>query len=79
MADILIVSGSGPYADPWHRFPETSRRVSEFLDDLGHSTHFTEDVEAGLAQPGPCDVLVVTSATPPHLAHRIAFLRRAGD
>ena len=51
MADILIVSGSGPYADPWHRFPETSRRVSEFLDDLGHSTHFTEDVEAGLAQP----------------------------
>jgi hypothetical protein len=64
MADILIVSGSGPYADPWHRFPETSRRVAKILDDLGHSTHVTEDVEAGLAQPGPCDVLVVNIGNP---------------
>jgi hypothetical protein len=64
MADILIVSGSGPYADPWHRFLETSRRVAEILDDLGHSIHFTEDVEAGLAQPGPCDALVVNIGNP---------------
>jgi hypothetical protein len=64
MADILIVSGSRPYADSWHRFPETSRRIAKILDDLGHSTHVTEDVEAGLAQPGPCDVLVVNIGNP---------------
>lgn len=64
MADILIVSGSGAYSDPWHRFPQTSDRLAEILQDLGHSTRITEDVEAGLAEPGRCAVLVVNIGNP---------------
>ena len=78
MADISIVSGSGPYADPWHRFPETSRRLAEILGDLGHSTQVTDDVEAGLAQPGDCDVLVVNIGNPtsPRPSDRLAAVSR---
>src|SRR5215212_10416491 len=64
MADILIVSGSDAYSDPWHRFPQTSGRLAEILQDLGHSTRITEDVEAGLAEAGRCDVLVVNIGNP---------------
>jgi hypothetical protein len=64
MADILIVSGAGPYSDPWHSFPQTSGRLAEILENLGHSTRVTEDVEAGLAAPGRCDVLVVNIGNP---------------
>jgi uncharacterized protein len=63
VAEILIVSGSGPYADPWHRFTETSHRLAEILHDLGHRPRVVEDVEAGLAQPR-CDVLVVNIGNP---------------
>ena len=74
MADVLIVSGSGPYSDLWHRFAETSGHLAEILQDLGHRTQVTEDVEAGLAEPGRCDVLVVNIGNPnePRPPERIA-------
>jgi uncharacterized protein len=73
MAEVLLVSGSGPYADPWHRFPETSGRLAAIIAALGHSVELTEEVEARLAQPGRCDVLVVNIGNPtgPRPADRI--------
>jgi uncharacterized protein len=78
MADVLVVSGSGPYADAWHRFPETSRRLAEILSDLGHRTRVTEDVEVGLADPGRCDLLVVNIGDPaePRPPDRLSAVRR---
>jgi uncharacterized protein len=78
MADIVIISGSGPYSDSWHRFPQTSGRLAEILRDLGHPTRVTEDVEAGLAEPGRCDVLVVNIGNPtsPRPPDRIAAAGR---
>lgn len=64
MPDVVLVSGSGPYADPWHRFPETSGRLAGIIESLGYTLRFTEDVEAGLAGPGPCRLLVVNIGNP---------------
>jgi type 1 glutamine amidotransferase len=64
MPDVLVVSGSGPYADPWHRFPETSARLAAIIGGLGHSVEVTEDVEGRLAGPGRCDLLVVNIGNP---------------
>lgn len=78
MAEVLVVSGSGPYADPWHRFPETTRRLVEILDDLGHTTRVAEEVEAALARPGRCDLLVVNIGNPtaPRPPDRLAAIGR---
>jgi hypothetical protein len=78
MADVLIVSGSGPYADPWHRFPETTHRLAEIFADLGHTTHVTEEVEAALARPDQCDLLVVNIGNPttPRPPDRLAAVGR---
>jgi uncharacterized protein len=64
MPDVVLVSGSGPYADPWHRFPETSARLVGVIEGLGYSVRVTEDVEPGLADPGPCRLLVVNIGNP---------------
>jgi uncharacterized protein len=64
MSEVVLISGSGPYADPWHRFPETSGRLARLLESLGHTVRVTEDVEAGLSDPGPCRLLVVNIGNP---------------
>lgn len=33
--DVVVLSGEGRYADPWHDFPATSRRVAEILGEHG--------------------------------------------
>lgn len=35
MSDVVIVSGEGRYADPWHDFAGTSRRVADLLAERG--------------------------------------------
>jgi uncharacterized protein len=64
MADVVLISGSGPYADPWHRFPETSARLAGIIESLGYTVRITENVEPGLADPGPCRMLVVNIGNP---------------
>ena len=64
MSDVIVVSGSGPYADAWHRFPETSARLAGIIDGLGYTVRISEDVEAGLADPGRCRLLVVNIGNP---------------
>ncbi len=77
MPDVLLVSGSGPYADAWHSFPETSARIAGIIGGLGLSVEITEDVEGGLAQPGASRLLVVnignpTDQRPPELIEAVS-------
>jgi type 1 glutamine amidotransferase len=48
-ANVVVVSGSGRYADPWHPFAETSARVAGILSDAGHAVTVTDDVDGRLA------------------------------
>lgn len=36
MATIIILSGEGRYADPWHPFAETSAAITRILTERGH-------------------------------------------
>src|SRR5512132_898682 len=64
MTDALVISGSGPYADRWHSFPDTSARIARIIADLGYTVTFSDDVEHTLAYPGPCRLLVVNIGNP---------------
>jgi uncharacterized protein len=64
MPDVVLVSGAGPYADPWHDFPVTSARLARVVEGLGYSTSVTEDVESALADPGPCKLLAINIGNP---------------
>jgi type 1 glutamine amidotransferase len=48
-ANIVVVSGSGRYSDPWHPFPVTSARVADVLEQAGHRVAISDDVDARLA------------------------------
>ena len=39
--DALVVSGAGPYVDPWHDFAATSARLAAILEGLGHRVDIT--------------------------------------
>jgi type 1 glutamine amidotransferase len=58
----LIVSGAGEYADPWHAFPETSRRLSEVLAAVGCVVEISEDLPERLSDLDGVDLLVVNAA-----------------
>lgn len=61
MARILVFSGAGLYADPWHPFPETSSAVAELLLHGGHRV-LVRDSEPGCLLDLPqFDLLVVNS------------------
>src|SRR3954454_2432233 len=64
MIDAVVVSGGGPYTDPWHRFADTSARIARILAELGYSVAVRDDVEAALANPGRCRLLVVNIGNP---------------
>lgn len=46
---VLLLTGGGRYADPWHRFADTSARLADVLRAQDFDVHTTADVEAGLA------------------------------
>jgi type 1 glutamine amidotransferase len=64
MLDALIISGSGPYADPWHPFPITSARIADIVNSLGCSVVVTEEVEERLRDPGDCRLLIINIGNP---------------
>jgi type 1 glutamine amidotransferase len=51
-ANVVVVSGSGRYADPWHPLAETSGRVADILREQGHTVTVTDDVDHRLAALG---------------------------
>jgi len=63
MAQVLVVSGGGPYADAWHDFAATSARLAELVEGLGHRAVVVEDVEDALVTPS-ADLLVVNIGNP---------------
>jgi type 1 glutamine amidotransferase len=62
---VLILSGAGAYADPWHRFPDTSERLSGLLADLGFGVEVSEDLPYRLRDLDDVDLLVVNAAGGP--------------
>ena len=62
--DALVVSGAGPYVDPWHELPATSARLADIVSGLGYSVDVTEQVEDALAEPHDARLLVVNIGNP---------------
>jgi len=62
--DALVVSGAGPYVDPWHDFAATSARLAAILEGLGYGVDITGEVEDALADPGDVRLLVVNIGNP---------------
>ncbi len=64
MAEVMIISGAGPYVDPWHPFAETSDRLAEVLTTAGHRVELSETVEETLRAPSAWDLLVINIGNP---------------
>jgi hypothetical protein len=60
----VILSGAGRYADPWHRFAETSAALAGILGGAGYHVHVSDDLLGGLAGLGDADLLVVNAGDP---------------
>ncbi|KQZ85325.1 hypothetical protein ASD56_02970 [Microbacterium sp. Root166] len=66
MSRVLVFSGGGDYADPWHPFAETSARVAEILAAAGHNDVTVVDSLAELEAELPdAEVLVVNAGGGP--------------
>lgn len=52
---VLLLSGVGRYADPWHPFPETSAALAGLLREAGYDVHIPGDVDAALADLARAD------------------------
>jgi hypothetical protein len=46
--DVLLLSGAGRFADPWHPFPETSAALAAALEARGGRVDVREDAEDAL-------------------------------
>jgi uncharacterized protein len=64
IANVLIVSGAAAYADPWHRFAQTSARLADIVAAGGHAVSISEDVESALADLRGVDLAVVNIGCP---------------
>ena len=63
-ARAVVLTCAGRYADPWHRFAETTARLVEILAEAGISADVAADVDARLADLGRPDLLVVNAGDP---------------
>jgi len=61
----MILSGAGRYAEPWHRFDETSARLAELVAEAGFEVEVREDVDAALGSLGDDVTLLVVNAGDP--------------
>ncbi|MDR0284403.1 MAG: ThuA domain-containing protein [Propionibacteriaceae bacterium] len=65
MPVAVILSGAGRYADPWHPFPATSRRLQALAAENGYDVTITEDIDETLAQGlAGVDLLIVNAGDP---------------
>lgn len=66
MTRALILTGRGRYADPWHPFDDTSKRLAGLLCESGVDCEISGDVDsrmAGLGADAP-DLLVINVGDP---------------
>lgn len=78
MSRVVVVSGSGRFADPWHPFPATSAALAGIAADLGHDVLIDEHVEERLIVPGDADLLVLNIGNPETLEPGVDGRLRAG-
>jgi type 1 glutamine amidotransferase len=64
MAEVMIISGAGPYVDPWHPFTETTARLAELLTSGGHRVEVSETVEETLRSGTDAQLLVINIGNP---------------
>lgn len=60
----VVLSGSGRYADRWHRFAETSAALAGIVAGAGYRVEVGDDLLGGLAALGDADLLVVNAGNP---------------
>ena len=65
MATILILSGAGRYADPWHPFAETSGAIAQILTAAGHQVEVRETTTPEVLDPAGFDLVVVNCGVGP--------------
>jgi type 1 glutamine amidotransferase len=63
-ASGLLLSGAGHYADPWHRYRETSPLIRDILAGAGVDVEIDEDIDARLADLRGVDLLIVNAGDP---------------
>ncbi len=76
MARILIFSGAGRYADPWHPFAETSAAIAGVMQEMGHHAVVRDSEPGSLEDLHTFELLVVNSggrATEPDLEQTRAW------
>ncbi len=61
MARILVFSGAGSYADPWHPFAETSGAVAHILRGGGHDVVVRESEPGSLRDLDSFELLVINA------------------
>lgn len=64
MASVLIVSGSGAYADRWHPFADTSARLAALIESRGHRVQISADVEGALPRLESERLVVINIGNP---------------
>lgn len=61
MASIIILSGHGRYADPWHPFEESTSAIAETLQSWGHATELRRTTGPDVLTVDGADLVVVNS------------------
>ena len=64
MAEVVIISGAGAYADPWHPFAQTSARLAEVIGSFGHRVEVSEAVEESLRSLDAHRLVVINIGNP---------------
>lgn len=80
MPTALLLTGHGPYADPWHPFAETSRALAEVATESGLVPVIRTDVDAALAELriGPLPALIIANLGRPDDGTALSADARAG-
>jgi uncharacterized protein len=60
----LLLSGAGRYADPWHRYRDTSPLIRAILGNAGVDVEIDEDIDGRLADLRGVDLLIVNAGDP---------------
>jgi type 1 glutamine amidotransferase len=60
----VIATGTGRYADPWHRFEETSSALVSVLSEAGFEVTIDLDVDHALRSLDGVDLVVVNAGDP---------------
>lgn len=61
---VVIATGTGRYADPWHPYPATSARIAQILRADGWDAVVDDDVDHALAHLDDADLLIVNAGDP---------------